>query len=73
MNYITLLKTLIDAIKTVEGLMPASTGKDKFDACIAIVEEVVGDVTPMLAPLAAVATVVVNALRRAGIFQTPAA
>ena len=71
MNYLILIKTLIQAIKAVESLMPTSTGKDKFDACIAIVEEVVGDVSPLLASLEIIATNVVTMLRKAGIFATP--
>ncbi len=73
MNYILLIKTLIAAIKDVETLMPASAGKDKFDTAIAIVESIVGDVSPMLDTLKQIATNVVNALRIAGLFKTTAA
>jgi hypothetical protein len=68
MNYLLLITTLISAIKDIEALMPASAGKDKFDAAIALVQGVVGDVGPTLPALASIATNVVNALRKAGVF-----
>jgi len=76
MNYILLVKTFISAIKSVETLMPDSPGKEKFDAAIALVEGVIGDVAPMLPALESIATMVVNGLRSSGVFkakQAPAA
>ena len=68
MNYRLLITTLIAAIKTVEALMPASSGKEKFDAAIVMVEGVVGELDGLLPALQAVATTVVNGLRAAGVF-----
>ena len=72
MNYILTIKTLISAIKAVEALMPASKGKEKFDAALALVEAVVGDVTPIIPALQAIAALVVTGLRATGIFAQKA-
>lgn len=61
MNYLALISALISAIKSVEMLMPASTGKDKFDAVIATVEGIFGDVTAQLPALTAMVTGIVAA------------
>ena len=73
MNYVLLIKTALAAIKTVESLMPDSSGKDKFDAMVAIVEEVLGDVSTLLPGLQKLATTAVTALRAAGVFKPKAA
>jgi hypothetical protein len=73
MNYMLLIQTMISSIHAVEQLMPESTGKAKFDAAIALVEAVVGDVQPMVPALTSVATLVVNGLRSVGKFKAPAA
>lgn len=73
MNYLLLIQTLIASIHAVEDLMPDSTGKEKFDAAIKLVEAVVGEVQPMIPALTAVATLVVNGLRATGKFKKPAA
>lgn len=75
MNYILLLQTLTGAIKAVEALMPASAGKDKFDAAITLVESVLGPVTSIAPQLEAIATLVVNGLHAVGAFtkSTPPA
>lgn len=72
MNYIIAIKTLIEAIKQVEALMPDSQGKEKFDAAVTIVEAVVGSVEPMLPALMGIATIVVNGLRASGQFKAKA-
>jgi hypothetical protein len=72
MNYILLVKTFISAVKSVETLMPDSKGKEKFDAAIALVEGIIGDVQPMLPALEGVATLVVNGLRASGVFKAKA-
>ena len=72
MNYVLLIKTLIEAIKTVENLMPASPGKDKFDVALAMVEGVMGDMSELAPKLLAVATTVVTGLRAAGVFAPKA-
>ena len=73
MNYILVLQTLVASIKAVEQLMPDSPGKDKFDAAITLVESVAGSVQSVLPALHAIATLVVNALRVAGVFAKKAA
>jgi hypothetical protein len=69
MNYLLLIQTMISSIHAVEQLMPESTGKQKFDAAVTLVEAVVGDVQPMIPALMTVATTVVNGLRSAGVFK----
>lgn len=73
MNYLLTLQTLIAAIKAVEQLMPGRKGKEKFDAALALVEAVVGDVTPIIPALQSIATLVVTGLRATGIFAQKAA
>lgn len=72
MNYVLLIKTFISAVKSVEALMPESKGKEKFDAAIAMVEEVFGTLESMIPALLLVATTVVNGLRAAGVFKAKA-
>jgi hypothetical protein len=66
--YLTILKTLLATIKTVEALMPDSPGKDKFDACISIVSAVAGDVTGILPQLTTIVGDVVDGLHAVGLF-----
>jgi hypothetical protein len=73
MNYILLIQTFISAVKAVEQLMPASKGKEKLDACIAIVEQIFGDVQPLVPVLTAIATSTVTALRAMGVFKAKTA
>ncbi len=75
MNYALLITTAINAVKTVEQLMPDSTGKEKADAAIALVEGILGEVQAILPGLLSLFTTVVNGLRAAGVFKvkTPAA
>ena len=73
MNYLLTIKTLISAIKAIESLMPDSKGKEKFDAALSLVESIVGDVTPMIPALQAIATLVVSGLRATGVFAKKAA
>ena len=70
MNYILVIKTLTASIKAVESLMPESSGKDKFDAAIAMVEAVTGSVQGALTALHAVATIIVTGLRATGVFKS---
>ena len=72
MNYLLLLKTLVAAVKEIESLMPQSAGKDKFDAAIALVEGVVGDVQALLPQLTPIVSLVVAGLNAAGIFKKSA-
>jgi uncharacterized protein YybS (DUF2232 family) len=69
MNYLLLIQTMISSIHAVEQLMPESTGKQKFDAAVTMVEAVVGDVQPMIPALMTVATTIVNGLRATGVFK----
>ena len=68
MSYLVLLSTLISSIKQVELLMPASTGKDKFDATIIIVEGVVGEVQSILPAIAPIVENLVAAFNKTGLF-----
>jgi len=75
MDYILLVSTLINSIKTIESLMPKSPGTDKFNAVIAMIEAIFGSVAPMLPQLQALATVLVTGFNAVGIFvkKTPVA
>ena len=73
MNYLILIQTMIAAIHTVEALMPDSPGKDKFNAALAIVEGIIGDVKAQQPALEKLATTVVNALRLLGVFKVKTA
>ena len=68
MPYLTILKTLLAAIKTVEALMPDSPGKDKFDACLTIVSAVAGDVSGILPQITTIVGDVVAGLHAVGLF-----
>ena len=72
MNYILVINTLIAAVRAVEQLMPDSTGKEKFEAAVTMVEGVVGTITPMIPALSAVATALVTGFRAAGVFAKKA-
>ena len=72
-NYIQLVRTAIAAIKTVEALMPDSSGKEKADAALAMIEGVLGDVTAQVPALLAMFTSVVTLLRSIGVFKAKAA
>ena len=69
MQYILMIKTFISAIKTIEELMPASPGKEKFDIAMRLVEEVVGNVDSYAPTLLKIATMLVGAYRDAGTFK----
>lgn len=70
MNYFLLIKTFLSAVKTVEQLMPASKGKEKFDAAMAIVEDVIGNVESYAPVLKVLATLAVTTFRATGIFAS---
>lgn len=72
MNYITLIKTVIAAVKSIEALMPQSAGKDKLDAAMAIVEGVMGDVSAIAPALIATISAIVSSLTAAGVFTRKA-
>lgn len=70
MNYILIVKTAIAAVKSVEELMPDSTGKEKADAALAFIESVLGDITNITPALLTMFTTLVNLLRAIGVFKT---
>lgn len=45
MNIFVLIPTIIQIVKLIEGLMPESKGKEKFDAAMSATEQVLGAVT----------------------------
>ena len=69
MDYKLVLTTLIQAIQAVEILMPESTGKEKFDAAMVMVTAIIGNVEAITPALVAIATLLVNGFRAAGIFK----
>ena len=66
MNYLLMIKTFLAAVKTIEALMPASPGKEKFDVVMAITEDVVGSVASFAPALTMLATNAVNTYRAVG-------
>ena len=68
MNYFLMIRTFLSAVKTVEALMPASPGKEKFDAALAIVEGVIGNVESYAPALKMLATLAVTTYRATGSF-----
>lgn len=73
MNYPVLLSTLISSIKQIEILMPAATGKEKFEAVLILVEGVVSEVGEIrvAATLPAITSIInslVEELHKVGLF-----
>ena len=66
-----LVGTAMNLIKNVEELMPDSAGADKFNAVIAGLNTLVGDVSAFVPQLEVFATTAVNALRSVGSFKSP--
>lgn len=72
MQYILIIRTFLSAVKTVEALMPASKGKEKFDAAMAILEGIIGNVESYAPVLQGLATLAVTTYRATGTFAKPA-
>lgn len=67
-NVLVLIPTIIDLVKAVEVLLPQSSGKDKLDAVLAALGNIVGEVSnlaPVVTPLIAA---IVKGLNALGIF-----
>jgi hypothetical protein len=73
MNFILLISTIISAVKSIELLMPASTGKEKLDAVITTVEGIMGTVSPILPAVQALVATIVTGFNALGIFTKKAA
>jgi len=69
MNYVLLIQTIINAVKSIEELMPESKGKEKLDAAVALVEGVFGSLAGNYAAISKVIATVVSALNAIGIFK----
>ena len=69
MNYFNMIRAAIAAIKAVEALMPNSAGKEKADAALILVEEVVGNIGDQMPFLLDFFTHVVDLFNKLGIFQ----
>ena len=69
MNYITLIPTIIDLIKSVEILLPASSGKEKLDAVLTAITTLVGEVTDLAPKLTPLISAIVKGLNVLGIFS----
>ncbi|MFZ6686572.1 hypothetical protein ACO0K0_02355 [Undibacterium sp. SXout11W] len=70
LDFKLLVGTAMNLIKNVEELMPDSAGADKFNAVIAGLNTLVGDVSAFVPQLEVFATTAVNALRAVGSFKT---
>lgn len=68
MNYILLISTVITAVKEIEKLMPASAGKDKLDAAIALISGVLDNVQPLIPQITGTISTIVKMLNSTGVF-----
>lgn len=69
MDYVRLVPTIINSVKAIEALMPQSSGKDKLDAAIKMIEEVYGVVSENLPQIIAFITTLVSLFNSIGIFK----
>lgn len=70
MNYLILIPTLIEIVKTVEKLMPeGGRGKEKLAAVRAMVEGVYGDVSAAWPNIEGVITLFVRLANVTGVFR----
>lgn len=69
MNVFAIIKIVVGAVQAVEQLLPQSKGKEKLDAAIAVVTEVVGDVVPILPALEKLIETIVKGFNALGIFK----
>lgn len=72
MNYLTLISTLISAVKTIEALMPNSPGKEKREAVIAMIEGIFGSVSAALPQITELIKHIVDAFNALGVFKKSA-
>ena len=73
MNYIMLIPTIIDLIKSVEILLPASSGKDKLDAVLTAITALTGEAVNLAPKLTPLISTIVTALNLLGVFSKKAA
>lgn len=70
MNYLILIPTIIEIVKTVEKLMPeGGKGKEKLAAVRAMVEGVYGDVSAAWPQIETVISLFVRLANVAGVFK----
>lgn len=69
MNYIQLIQVAVSAVKAIEQLMPDSPGKEKAEAALTMITEILGDISEQVPALLALFTYVVNILRQIGVFK----
>jgi hypothetical protein len=69
LTILALIPTVFQIIKLIESLMPASTGKEKFDAAVASLEQVYGNLSSMMPVLTPMITGFVAMLNAAGVFH----
>lgn len=68
-SYITLINTVIDVVKMIEFLMPSSTGKDKLDAALVMIEKLLGPLTELLPKITAMISLAVSVFNASGLFK----
>lgn len=68
-NIMALFKAVVDCVKLVESLLPASAGKDKLDAVLAMVEQLFGPLTELIPKIASMVTVIVATFNAIGVFK----
>ncbi len=69
LNIFKLIPIIIALVKSVEELMPESTGKDKLEAVITAVEGIAGTVGAQLPAIQQLITVIVSGLNAIGVFK----
>lgn len=73
MNPVTLIKSVVQAIKTIEAVFPDSTGKEKLDAALALITSAGETVAAMLPSITALITTIVSIYNLVGTFTKKAA
>ena len=71
-NILTLIPVIFNVVKMIEQLMPASAGKEKFDAAIATLTQIYGDISGNMPAITSVVNGAVSLLNLAGIFTKKA-
>lgn len=69
MNYLALIPTIIDLIKSIEILLPASSGKEKLDAVLSAISILTGQAADAAPKLIPIINTIVTALNVLGVFS----
>ena len=68
-NIVTLIKSVYSAVKAIEAAFPASSGKEKFDAAIAMIEGAAGQAVSAWPGVEQIITAAVGLLNLLNVFK----